>query len=91
MKILAVLAIITAISGQAAPQQIGTEYPQGFIVTEVNQEEDTITLTTATGYDYIWTGSEDWQEGDQVAAIMNDNGTPSIFDDSIICIKYVGF
>jgi hypothetical protein len=91
MKILAVLAIITAISGQAAPQQIGTEYPQGFIVTEVNQEEDTITLTTATGYDYIWTGSEDWQEGDQVAAIMNDNGTPSILDDSIICIKYVGF
>ena len=91
MKILAVLAIITAISGQAAPQQIGTEYPQGFIVTEVNQEEDTITLTTATGYDYIWTGSEDWQEGDQVAAIMNDQGTPSILDDSIICIKYVGF
>lgn len=91
MKILAVLAIITAISGQAAPQQIGTEYPQGFIVTEVNQEEDTITLTTATGYDYIWTGSEDWQEGDQVAAIMNDNSTPSILDDSIICIKYVGF
>lgn len=91
MKILAVLAIITAISGQAAPQQIGTEYPQGFIVTEVNQEEDTITLTTATGYDYIWTGAEDWQEGDQVAAIMNDNGTPSILDDSIICIKYVGF
>lgn len=91
MKILAVLAIITAISGQAAPQQIGTEYPQGFIVTEVNQEADTITLTTATGYDYIWTGSEDWQEGDQVAAIMNDNGTPSILDDSIICIKYVGF
>lgn len=91
MKLLAVLAIITAISGQAAPQQIGTEYPQGFIVTEVNQEADTITLTTATGYDYIWTGSEDWQEGDQVAAIMNDNGTPSILDDSIICIKYVGF
>ena len=91
MKILAVLAIITAISGQAAPQQIGTEYPQGFIVTEVDQEADTITLTTATGYDYIWTGAEDWQEGDQVAAIMNDNNTPSILDDSIICIKYVGF
>jgi hypothetical protein len=91
MKILAVLAIITAISGQAAPQQIGTEYPQGFIVTEVNQESDTITLTTATGYDYIWEGAEDWQEGDQVAAIMNDQGTPSILDDSIICIKYVGF
>ena len=91
MKILAVLAIITAISGQTAPQEVGTDYPQGFIVTEVNQEEDTITLTTATGYDYIWTGSEDWQEGDQVVAIMNDNGTPSILDDSIICIKYVGF
>jgi hypothetical protein len=91
MKILAVLALITAVSGSIAPQEVGTEYPQGFIVTEVDHEADTITLTTATGYDYIWEGAEDWQEGDQVAAIMNDNGTPSIFDDSIICIKYVGF
>ena len=91
MKLLAILALITAITGQAAPQEVGTEYPQGFIVTEVNQEADTITLTTATGYDYIWTGSDDWMEGDQVAAIMNDNGTPSILDDSIVCIKYVGF
>lgn len=91
MKILAVLAIITAISGQAAPQEVGTDYPQGFIVTEVDHEADTIILTTATGYDYIWEGAEDWQEGDQVSAIMNDRGTPSILDDSIICIKYVGF
>ena len=67
------------------------EYPQGFIITEVNHEADTITLTTDTGHDYIWIGAEDWQEGDQAAAIMNDNGTPSILDDSIICIKYIGF
>ena len=44
----------------------------------------------------VWTilveeESEDWFIGDICSMIMNDNGTPIIYDDTIVSYKYDGF
>ena len=36
-------------------------------------------------------GCEDWLENDVVACIMNDKGTPIIFDDEIVDLHYEGW
>ena len=33
-------------------------------------------------------GVEDWEVGDGASAIMCDNGTQEIFDDSIVSVRY---
>lgn len=86
MKSAILLLLITALTGAK-----GTDYPQTFEVTEINNAEDYMVLETSTGYMYEWEGVEDYMVGDIVSAIMNDNGTADITDDDIICIKYSGF
>ena len=68
-----------------------SEYPQTFVVTEVNQAADTITLEDFNGYTWTYEGAEDWLPGDIAAAIMDDNGTDIIFDDSIKQLRYTGY
>jgi len=67
------------------------DYPQTFVVTEVNQAADTITLQDFSGNIWTWEGAEDWMEGDTAAAIMNDNGTAEIYDDTIKQLQYTGY
>ena len=57
-----------------------------------NISGDVVTMETATGYVYEMTGAEDYETGDLVALIMDDNGTPNdITDDIIITARYSGF
>lgn len=78
------------ISAQAtAPAK---DYPQTFIVSEIDQDNDIIYLETFSGMVYTWEGSEDWEVNDIAAAIMNDNGTPdNITDDTIEVLRYTGY
>ena len=69
----------------------GKEYPQTFIVSDIDRDADIMYLETFSGMVYTWEGVEDWQVKDVAAAIMNDNGTEDITDDDIKQLEYTGW
>ncbi len=87
LTIAAVLTLIFCSQSNAS----GAEYPQTFIVSEIDEEADLVYLETFSGMVYTWEGVEDWQVSDIAAAIMNDNGTETITDDIIKQLKYTGY
>lgn len=66
-------------------------YPQAFVVSEVSYEENTILLVDYNGEGWLWKGIEDYEVGDIIAAIMDDNETETIYDDIIVIIRYAGY
>lgn len=74
----------------AALAVAGIIYPQTYIVTDVDYEADTVEITTATGYTYEFSGTEDWIEGDLCSCLMFNNYTTDITDDTIITVRYAG-
>lgn len=66
-------------------------YPQTFVVDLVNHEQDFMVLVDFNGNEWVYNGVEDFDCGDIVAAIMEECGTPTIYDDEIVMIKYVGY
>lgn len=67
-------------------------YPRAFIVTELDKAKDVVTVVDSVGYEWEFYGTEDYEKGDLVVAIMSDNGTPeNIFDDYFMNIRYGGF
>lgn len=87
LTIAAVLTLIFCSQSSAS----GKEYPQTFIVSAIDKDADIMYLETFSGMVYTWEGVEDWQVKDVAAAIMNDNGTPAIYDDEILDLKYSGW
>lgn len=79
-KLLATIAAIIA---------AGLIYPTTMIVTDVSG--DLVTMETATGFVYQFTGAEDYSENDLVSCIMFSNGTTNITDDIILAARYSGF
>lgn len=52
-------------------------------VVELDFDSDVVTCVDCNGNLWEFYGCEDWQIGDCVALLMNDNGTEKIFDDKI--------
>lgn len=68
----------------------GTNYPKTFVVTQVTKEE--VICIDFNGDEWAFKNAEDdWLIGDYVSAIMNDNGTESIYDDSFVSVRYSGW
>lgn len=61
-------------------------YPTTFVVVEVN--DDTLSMADYNGNLWLWEGAEDWTRGDIASALMDDNDTDIIYDDTIITIRY---
>lgn len=66
-------------------------YPQTFVVDLVNHEQDFMVLVDFNGNEWIYDGVEDFNCGDIVATIMEERGTPTIYDDAIVIIQYAGY
>ena len=67
-------------------------YPTSMIVTEIDYENDLVTIVDFTGNAFQFFGCEDWCENDICAVIMDDNGTPeTIYDDIITQVRYCGY
>ena len=62
-------------------------YPMSGIITEVNREADTVTVTTQNGHMWEFFGAEGWCEGDIAALLMNDMGTAKVTDDEIVSVQ----
>ena len=67
-------------------------YPATGIVTELDTRENLVIYVDFNGNEWDFPDVEDWAEGDRVALIMDNMGTPeSIYDDEPICWRYVGW
>ena len=64
-------------------------YPACGLITKI--ESDTVWFETQTGNTFAFTGSEDYEPGDLVAVIFDDNGTSDVHDDSIEAVRYAGY
>lgn len=67
-----------------------TLYPLAVRVSTIDREADVVKCIDGAGNVWEFFGCEDWQEGDFAALLMNDKGTPSIYDDEIITARYAG-
>ncbi len=52
-------------------------------VVEVDRDNDIVTCEDYNGNLWEFYGCEDWEVGDCASLLMNDQGTPSIYDDAI--------
>ena len=96
--IIAVLVIAAVLVGLSVGLNLNkTEevknnvYPLTVVVIEIDHEGDIVTCVD--GADNFWEfyGVEDWQTGDYVSLLMDDNGTPeTIYDDVITMTLYAG-
>ena len=86
-SIVVAIAILMGIAACASAEQ----YPQAFVVELVNYEQDFMVLVDYNGNEWIYEGIEDFDCGDIVAAIMEERGTSTIYDDEIIMIRYAGY
>lgn len=60
-------------------------------VVNLDRETDTVTVETATGFLFAFTGCSDYEIGDYVSAIMHTNGTQGIKDDYFLVVHYSGY
>ena len=63
-------------------------YAKSAQVVEIDRAADVVTVVDCMGDLWEFTGAEDWEIGDWCAMIMNDRGTPSVYDDEIISVRY---
>ena len=96
---VAILLILLGCVGCIAkmPKETDTEvressvYPNAMVVVAVDREADIVTLSTCSGLLYEFYGVQDYEEGDIVALIMDDNGTEDVRDDIILAHQYCGW
>ena len=88
-RILTIMILFTLLI--TFPVTYAETYPQTFVVDLVNHEQNYIVLVDFNGNEWIWEGVEDFDCGDIVAAIMEERGTPTIYDDEIVKIQYTGY
>ena len=88
MKLLIIVIILLT---STPTRQTENVYPMTTVVTYVDYATDIVTLSDFNGFEWQFTGTEDWSKGDICSCIMSDNGTPLIFDDEIIKVKYDGW
>lgn len=100
MKIKLFLAVLVVVGFLCHSKETKTEivepitpslYPMMCVVTEVDYATDIVTIVNFTGFIYQFYGCEDWDVDDICSCIMSDNGTPPIFDDEVISVKYDGW
>ena len=67
-------------------------YPASGIVTGFDNGNDLVIYEDFEGNVWDFPGIEDWEEGDRVALIMDNNGTPdNIYDDLPVVWRYIGW
>lgn len=63
-------------------------YAQTGTITAIDRKNNSATYTDRAGNAWMFEGAEDWKIGDELAAVMDDNGTASLLDDIIVSVHY---
>ena len=61
------------------------------IVQTVDVENDTVVIKDSKGNTWNFSGVENWKVNDVCSCLMDNKGTSSIYDDSIVSTSYGGF
>lgn len=87
MNIKTIIAAVALVFALANAKII---YPRAYIVTDINNAENTVTISDVNGFTYKFEGVEDYVIGDIVACIMYSGKDEYIFDDEIIYHRCAG-
>ena len=71
--------------------KINNLYPLTTYVVDVDINSDIVTVVDFNGFQWQFDGVEDWTINDICSMIMDNNGTPYIFDDKIVKTKNDGY
>ena len=92
MKLIFMLFLLISASFFTVRPTKSYVYPQTAQVSNLDYATNTVTITTATGISYSFSGIEDYTIGDLVSVIMDSNNTKDyILDDKILKVQYSGF
>ena len=82
--------IIGFLSGCAYGNNTNTDnlYPISTKVVSLDYTTDKVTVEQANGTIWSFYGCNDWELNDNCNLIMNDNGTPEVYDDIIVDYRY---
>ena len=69
---------------------VSDSYAMTTKVVELDRENDIVVCEDFNGNLWEFYGCEDWQIDDVASLLMNDNGTPTIYDDEIVSARYNG-
>ena len=67
-----------------------SQYALTTVVSKLDTENDAVVCYDSTGNSWVFHGIEDWEIGDICSMLMNDKGTPEIYDDEIVATRYGG-
>lgn len=70
----------------SSPKREANEYTEAGVIVSANETTDEIIFETSDGNEFAFYSEKNYEVGDVIAVIMNDNGTASVTDDSIICV-----
>jgi hypothetical protein len=86
IMIMVIMIIVSVTIGTYAEQ-----YPTTMIVNELDYNENIVICIDFNGNEWAFEEIEDWCIGDIASMIMDDMGTESIYDDTIIMVRYSGY
>lgn len=66
-------------------------YPTTGVIVDLEYDNDLVVWQDFSGNVWDFKGIEDFAIGDRIALIMNTNGTPIIYDDECVKVKYCGW
>ena len=87
---ISIKSVIVAISLVFALANAKIIYPRAYIVIDVNDAENVVTISDVNGFIYKFEGVEDYVMGDMVSCIMYSGTDNDIFDDEIIFHRCAG-
>ena len=86
-----IASLLTCVAFATPKKEMGNYYPRAFVVSELDYSRDMVIVTDAVGFEWEFEEIEDWEIGDMVVAIMYDNGTNVMSDDSFYDISFAGY
>lgn len=84
--IISAALCVCAFFSLSSPKKEVNEYFEAGAIVAANGTTDEIIFETSDGNEFAFYSEKNYEVGDVIAVIMNDNGTASVTDDSIICV-----
>ena len=90
IKIMTLLSLIATLGG--APAQNHSIYMRGMEIVNLDYNTDIVTCVDAAGFEWEFTGCEDYCVNDIVCVLLDTMGTEdTIKDDVILNVTYSGY
>lgn len=86
MKKLLIISLLLVLIWCMFPKT--STYSELFRIISIDYTSDTVYVINANGQVFSFAGAEDWLVGDYLTAIMQDKGTDTVKDDSIVSVRY---